>query len=127
MSSLPGKHDFAYVEWPRAFPHPWAQTRRSGQGFLVEVNDGVMLPGDEAPCTRRAFPGRPGKYPMPDESDPRFETAGYPAFPGESFTSIEGAEVIWSWIKHTALADDVAVAMRHFSRKDRDKLGGGHL
>lgn len=118
---------FAVIEWPRPFPQPWAQTRPKGGGPLVELNDGVVQVGREYPCTRRAFRGRPGDYPLGDESDPRIRTSLYPTLPIERFTPLEGAELIWAWITTAVLPAGISVTVRHFGAKERQHYGCGDL
>lgn len=128
MRGLLGLGDgFAVIEWPRPFPQLWAQTRPSGGGLLVELNDGVVQAGREYPCTRRAFRGSPGEYPLGDESDPRRKTSLYPTLPIERFSPLEGAELIWPWITTAVLAPGISVTMRHFGVKERQHYGCGDL
>lgn len=118
---------FAIIEWPRPFPQPWAQTRPSGSGLLVELNDGFVLPDREYPITRRAYRGQPGDYPMPDETDPRYRTPAYPGPVLDVFTALAGAELIWTWMTTMRLPAGIAVTMRHFGARGRAHYGGGDL
>jgi hypothetical protein len=129
LISTLGRNDesFAIIEWPRPFPQPWAQTRPSDGGFIVELNDGFVLPGNQYPCTRRAYRGRPGDYPLPDEYDPRYQTPGYPAGDMGAFTALAGAELVWAWLTTATLPPGIAVTMRHFGAKQRQHFGGGDL
>lgn len=118
---------FSIVEWRRPFPHRWAQTAPAGDGLIVELNDGIVASGGEFPCTRRAFKGRPGDYPLPDERDPRFKTKRCPVLHMEMFGPLEGAELIWSWVSSRPLPPGTSVTMRHFGAADRRFFGGGDL
>jgi hypothetical protein len=128
LSSMPKRRQsFGTVEWPRAFPQPWAQTRSSGDGFIAELNDGAMPPGREFPCTRRAYRGQPGEYPIPDESDARYKSSRYPSQPHEIFSALEAADLIWTWINTMTLPSGIAVTMRHFGASERRGFGCGDL
>lgn len=118
---------FAVIEWPRPFPQPWAQTRPQRTGLIVELNDGFVLPGREYPITRRAYRGQPGDYPLPDETDPRYQTPDYPGCGLDVLTPTAGAELIWTWMTTMRLPAGIAVTMRHFGARGRAHYGGGDL
>ena len=118
---------FAIIEWPRPHPQPWAQTRPRGHGLVVELNDGFVLPGREHPITRRAYRGHAGEYPLPNETDPRYQTPDYPTPAIDVFAPLAGAGLIWAWITTQRLPSGIAVTMRHFGARARAHFGGGDL
>jgi len=118
---------FAIVEWGGDRPQPWAQTAPAGHGLIIELNDGVVAAGHEFACTRRAFKGGPGDYPLPNERDPRYKTSRYPVLGIETFAPFEGAELIWTWINSALLPPGISVTMRHFGAKERRSFNCGDL
>jgi hypothetical protein len=118
---------FAVIEWPRPFPHPWAQTRSGGGGLLVELNDGVVTEGRDSPCTRRAFHGNPGDHPFPNELDPRYKTPQYLVPRVAVFAPLQGAELIWTWIHTRVLPPGISVTMQHFGANERRSFDCGDL